>query len=534
MSEFKILVCGDVNGNFKSLFSKVSSIIKKKGSFEYLFCVGNFFGTDCIEWEEVKSGKITVPLTTYVLGANENSHEKFFTSTDLAPNIVCLGKKGCLTGSSGFRIAYLSGLEQLESQSALKDKDKNNTNIAHKSIFFSKQDVNDMINSMESEAVIDILLTSQWPKGVTKYAVSIDDDDVHVQECSSGLVSHLSKVLKPRFHFSGLAGIYYERIPYRNHTILQEANLHVTRFIGLAPLSNLFQKKHKWLYALSIAPACSMSRKELTDFSGPVTICPYDFDKSLDSEKDKCQFFYNTTSTGTSQKNLFGRDHHQNKKLCTIDLSECWFCLSNSDVKKQLIISIGNHCYVTLAKGVLVPEHVLIVPIKHAVSSVELPDFIFEEIEKIKRSLICYYHEQDKDVVFFERNYSSPHLQIQAIPIPKNIKAELKEELFSASKNYNLEFTELPNFTHIQQVVSPKKSYFYLELIVNKNSESKYLHVIQGKFPLQFGRVVLASPKILNVEHRVDWRKCQDTVEEEKEMAEKMRKSFATFDLIHK
>src|SRR5690606_23012868 len=45
--------------------------------------------------------------------------------------------------------------------------------------------------------------------------------------------------------------------------------------------------------------------------------------------------------------------------------SGCWFCLSNPDIEKHLIISIGNEVYLTLAKGAITPNHILIIPIEH-------------------------------------------------------------------------------------------------------------------------------------------------------------------------
>jgi hypothetical protein len=57
---------------------------------------------------------------------------------------------------------------------------------------------------------------------------------------------------------------------------------------------------------------------------------------------------------------------------------ECWFCLSNPNLAKHLIVAIGSECYVTLPKGQIIPTqsasdhvdvpgggHVLIVPITH-------------------------------------------------------------------------------------------------------------------------------------------------------------------------
>ena len=41
------------------------------------------------------------------------------------------------------------------------------------------------------------------------------DDEAKVKDASSYSISYLAKYLKPRYHFCGLSGLYYERVPYR-------------------------------------------------------------------------------------------------------------------------------------------------------------------------------------------------------------------------------------------------------------------------------------------------------------------------------
>ena len=52
-------------------------------------------------------------------------------------------------------------------------------------------------------------------------------------EAGSKLISKAALQLRPRYHFSGVTGIHYERQPYRNHRVANEPARHVTRFIGL-------------------------------------------------------------------------------------------------------------------------------------------------------------------------------------------------------------------------------------------------------------------------------------------------------------
>lgn len=55
------LVCCGINGRIKSFVDNLEGLFVKKGLFDYVFCIGDFFGDDEvseIEWEQfLKSGK---------------------------------------------------------------------------------------------------------------------------------------------------------------------------------------------------------------------------------------------------------------------------------------------------------------------------------------------------------------------------------------------------------------------------------------------------------------------------------------------
>ncbi|EEB91735.1 hypothetical protein MPER_09859, partial [Moniliophthora perniciosa FA553] len=91
-----------------------------------------------------------------------------------------------------------------------------------------------------------------------------------------------------------------------------------------------------------------------------------------------------------------------------IDPSECWFCLSNPNLAKHLIVGLGSDCYVTLPKGQIIPTqsaanhvdvpgggHVLIVPIDHHPTYSTIPSdissSIIDETEKYKSALQAFY-----------------------------------------------------------------------------------------------------------------------------------------------
>ncbi|KAM8911586.1 CWF19-like protein 1 isoform 2-T2 [Lycaon pictus] len=487
----RLLACGDVEGKFDVLFNRVRAIQKKSGNFDLLLCVGNFFGsTPDAEWEKYKTGIKKAPIQTYVLGANNQETVKYFQDADgceLAENITYLGCKGIFTGSSGLQIVYLSGTESL--------------NEPVPGYSFSPKDVSSlrtMLCSTSQFKGVDILLTSPWPKYVGNFGNS--SGEVDTKKCGSALVSSLATDLKPRYHFAALEKTYYERLPYRNHIVLQENAQHATRFIALANVGN--PEKKKYLYAFSIVPMKLMETAELVKQPPDVTENPYrksgkeaSMGKQISApeEESACQFFFDLNEKQGRKRLSTGRDnksspHPKQPRKPPQPPGPCWFCLASPEVEKHLVVNIGTHCYLALAKGGLSDDHVLILPIGHYQSVVELSTEVVEEVEKYKVTLRRFFKSRGKRCVLFERNYKSHHLQLQ--------------------------------------IAQPGAAYFYVEL----DTGEKLFHRIKKNFPLQFGREVLASEAILNIPDKSDWRQCQLSKEEEEMLARRFRKDFEPFD----
>lgn len=247
-----------------------------------LLCVGEFFGTTAEaenEWQQYKTGvkkgicnhaslrqkfqalrispgflwASSAPIHTYVLGAASQETVKNYPGAEgceLADNITYLGKtphqppesplcpetegprlssgvpgrRGVFTGVSGLQIAYVSGREALQEPAP-----------AH---CFTPDDVSALVVPLVSNSKfrgVDILLTSQWPRGVWQYgnspvgggAVGVASrrfaalssclcwQEVNTKTCGSAAVANLANNLKPRYHFAALEGAHYERVPYR-------------------------------------------------------------------------------------------------------------------------------------------------------------------------------------------------------------------------------------------------------------------------------------------------------------------------------
>ncbi|XP_040295132.1 CWF19-like protein 1 [Bufo bufo] len=533
MSEkaLRVLACGDVYGKFDVLFNRVRQIQKKSGQFDLLLCAGSFFGTGPESealWQEYKSGAKQAPIQTCVLGANNQETVKYFPDVEgceLATNITYLGRKGVFTGASGLQIAYLSGIDSSSEPAP--------------AYCFVAKEVMSLKMSLTANSKfrgVDILLTSPWPKDVWNYGNA--PTDVDVKTCGSALVANLAASLKPRYQFSALQGENYERLPYRNHVVLQENAQHVSRFIALASVGN--PGKKKYIYAFSIVPISQMDSAELVKQPLDVTENPFrksgrdtkktSGSKALEEEEASQQFFFDLSRQQGKKRHPDGRGGQTAKqpKKHPQPTGPCWFCLASLEVEKHLVVSIGEHCYVALAKGGLTSDHVLILPIGHYQAMVDLSSEVVEECEKYKASLKRFYKSKGKRYVMFERNYRSQHLQLQVVPVPLSscTTEDIKETFISQAQEQNIELLEIPEHTDIKQIVQPGTPYFYVEL----DNGEKLFHRIKKNFPLQFGREVLASGAILKMPTRADWKACTVSHDEEESLAKSFRKDFEPFD----
>ncbi|XP_061857810.1 CWF19-like protein 1 isoform X1 [Colius striatus] len=526
----RVLACGDVEGRLETLFGRVRAIQSKSGRFDMLLCVGNFFGsTSETDWAEYCTGAKKAPIPTYVLGANNQETVRYFpdiNGCELAENITYLGRRGLYSGTSGLQIAYLSGTEsQGEPASAYS---------------FSTKDVSELKTSLLSTPNfrgVDILLTSPWPRDVGVFASSAGEIDT--KKCGSKLVSDLAASLKPRYHFAALKKVYFERLPYRNHIVLQETPQHVSRFIALADVGNA--SKRKYLYAFTIVPMSSMDPAELVKQPQDVTENPYQkwrkevqhTETALCAEEEtSCQFFFDLNKREGKKRPSDGKERGNSQakqaKKPPQPTGPCWFCLASPEVEKHLVVSIGTHCYLALAKGGLLPDHVLILPIGHYQSVVDLSSEVVEELNKYKSALKKFFRSKGKRYVLFERNYRSQHLQLQVIPVPLDrcTSEDIKESFIAQALEQQIELLEIPEHSNITQVVQPGTPYFYVEL----DTGEKLFHRIRGRFPLQFGREVLASEALLALPERADWRRCAAERAEEEAQARAFRRDFQPFD----
>ncbi|KIK61829.1 hypothetical protein GYMLUDRAFT_42253 [Collybiopsis luxurians FD-317 M1] len=230
---------------------------------------------------------------------------------------------------------------------------------------------------------------------------------------------------------------------------------------------------------------------------------------------------------------------------------ECWFCLSNPNLAKHLIVSIGEECYVTLPKGQIIPTqsagssdgvdvdvpgggHVLIVPITHYPTFNTIPSDlappIIDETEKFKSSLRQFYAKYSCTPVFFEVSRVSAkggHAHVQGVPIPSRIKSQEVEEAFiSQGRSQGVDFDVGDDAQEaLASCAGGRSGYFRVDLPDGR----KMVHVMKPQVPfsIQFGRQVLVD--ILGIPDRLDWKACMLSEEEDKADAQAFKTAFTPF-----
>jgi len=205
----------------------------------------------------------------------------------------------------------------------------------------------------------------------------------------------------------------------------------------------------------------------------------------------------------------------------------CWFCLSNKDVEKHLIVSIGKHNYLALAKGGLVDFHLLIIPILHVSSVSELKEESLQEIEKYKIALQECFAARNESIIVHELNISTKgtkHLHIQVVPI-SNALAKIAEDVFqSEAYKLDIKFEQHENSRTLAEITATK-SYFMIELPFDQ----KYLiYFVQKHIPLQIGREMIST--LLHTPQKADWKACKADYSTECRNASDFKTLFKNFD----
>ena len=256
MVAVKVLVCGDVDGNFELLLTRVATLQgSAHGPFDVLLFSGKLFQS--AEEFAAVAPTLRFPLPTYAF-------DRTGVADDVLPgdsNLEFFNAYGAgLATVSGLTVAFLSPFADAEYVQDAKD-----------------------ITGLAGYRGCDVLLTADWPRETHHFLEEADLAALRSTGVGMGIgsqgVADFALAVRPRYHFAATRGAFYQRPPYRNSPHVgasgQPLPSPCTRFVGLGRVSASKDKERKWLHALSLEPIVHMRGEDVAAAPAGTTDCPY-------------------------------------------------------------------------------------------------------------------------------------------------------------------------------------------------------------------------------------------------------------------
>lgn len=414
----RVIVCGDPSGDIVYVSRKLSALCGKSESFAFALLLHPPFNT---ENAGTLSAEVKFPLKTY-FAAQQAPDDELLRKA----NLFWVGPASTVQDSGLTIMLVAAGYDEPPSDSvalppeissALRECGAHGCNFRG----------------------IDILVSSSVPLGISSKTISSD-------VAATSIIARVALQAKPRYHFAS-ADDYVALAPF-----VVPSAVHSTRFITLAPANR--GKGKQWLYAADVTPLRGMTASEhagcriYPEISAPY--CSNRFSSTAESvrgtnqssckeigkwmggvsqretragNKESDEIF-----TGTCSRKRQRSASHERKMSTVVD-ERCWFCLGN-EKELHLVVWVGHDFYVAAAKGGIVPQHVLIVPIGHVYNSLDgcLTSDMHKELDNIKDGIRKFYEKEVDGCkpLFFERavrtrgGAEQMHMHIQCIPIKRD------------------------------------------------------------------------------------------------------------------
>ena len=232
------------------------------------------------------------------------------------------------------------------------------------------------------------------------------------------------------------------------------------------------------------------------------------------------------------------------KKSSKSTLSDdCWFCLASKSVKVHLIASIGEHAYISLPRGGVIDNHVIVTPIDCVPSRLLLSATAKVELKVFGAAIERFHHSNKQATMTFERAIRTKgrdHMHEQFIPIPKEKISQVLTSFTKSADNYQLSFHEIldplkdaDDFVLNDIEGGPYQEFFYMTIPTDDTgSKRRFVYVHESdksrRFPMHFGLEVAANA--LDRPDRANWKNCLLSEEEEVKATETFRGDFEPFD----
>ncbi|KAF9997307.1 hypothetical protein BGZ65_007113, partial [Modicella reniformis] len=235
----------------------------------------------------------------------------------------------------------------------------------------------------------------------------------------------------------------------------------------------------------------------------------------------------------------------------------CWFCLSNPEVDKNLIVSIGTEVYMTMSKGQLpmtpsnlIPGggHVILITINHyptfrAVEAEARKD-LESELNKYKDGLQKLFQSKGAAMITWELSQGGrmQHAHVQVMAVPQDTVGDIERQFREDINQFFL--PERPSRDQQpeeqqQEESQPKHSAAWQDHLPSSENVSFLKVELPDKVMVcpilerqrvdpQFGRSVLA--KALGIPDRANWRNCVKTAEDERKDSQTFKLAFKSYD----
>jgi hypothetical protein len=261
----KILVAGDLEGNFQPLLAKLNA-------FDIAFCVGRTLALND-QTAAVLNGQVEFSKPVYFVDNGPLKHilsVKYPNGGEIVHNFSYLGNLG-IKSVGGFTVAFMSGDATPAADRYVSEDIKSvikAVNLHGDQSIKNTMDGCELIDT-DNEGV-DILLTCSWPKNYNRF-VGPEDKTIQGNE----LVEQMAYNTKPRYHFCANQDKYYERVPYINYDKKSQP-IHFTRFICIGKLPQPDCKATcKYLYAFASQSLKSMTLDQIRERPDNCTENPY-------------------------------------------------------------------------------------------------------------------------------------------------------------------------------------------------------------------------------------------------------------------
>jgi diadenosine tetraphosphate (Ap4A) HIT family hydrolase len=214
--------------------------------------------------------------------------------------------------------------------------------------------------------------------------------------------------------------------------------------------------------------------------------------------------------------------------------------LASPQFESHLVVSVGEEVYACLAKGPLLPMHVLLLPIAHTPCSLMLGEAEAAELARYIGALRKCFEARGATLLLFERYMGSgtfEHMHLQALPLPAQLAGGARDAFQRHGKKFGVDFEVLPfGHTVASRMPDGPEPFFAAtlpsgEILLHRMRRNPRRH------PLQFGREVVAA--MLGNPRRADWKNClpqpapgerASTQELEARGAEEFKHAFAAHE----